>query len=275
MKIIKVLLTLILLLTISSCTKQNETEELHPIYTVDLGGKETFENITYVNVELFDSVDKRTLDKDDYQVEVKKTIFDLEKIYLSNLPIYTNHISQSDSGFSNSEDSKGVQFNSVLTDKYVMNGFPTAHEYFNEEFIVDITKLENNEVDAYYIYDKYGTEFATRCFTYYDTKLKVSIESLDKTYDKYKNDFLNYLFNDHPTLEEKTKYEAIYKCFNIKYSYSGYSSIDSREDFNSTLNNMMYGEFSFFDSTTRLYDALPDTYPNAIQKLKTKYNEFY
>ena len=81
--------------------------------------------------------------------------------------------------------------------------------------------------------------------------------------------------NRHPTLEEKTKYEAIYKCFNIKYSYSGYSSIDSREDFNSTLNNMMYGEFSFFDSTTRLYDALPDTYPNAIQKLKSKYNEFY
>ena len=274
MKIIKVLLTLILLLTISSCTNQNETEELHPIYTVDLGGKETFENITYVNVDLFDSIDKRTLDKDNYQVEVKKSIFDLEKIYSSTLPIYTNHISQSDSGFSNSEDSKGVRFNSVLTDKYVMNGFPTAHEYFNEEFIVDITKLENNEVDAYYIYDKYGTEFATRCFTYYDTKLKVSIESLDKTYDKYKNDFLNYLFNDNPTLEEKTKYEAIYKCFNIKYSYSGYSSIDSREDFNSILNNMMYGEFSFVDSTTRLYDALPDTYPNAIQKLRTLYNEF-
>ena len=108
---------------------------------------------------------------------------------------------------------------------------------------------------------------------YYDTKLKVSIESLDKTYDKYKNEFLNYLFNDNPTLQEKTKYEAIYKCFNIKYSYSGYSSIHSREDFNSTLNNMMYGEFSFVNSTTRLYDALPDTYPNAIQKLRTLYNE--
>lgn len=274
MKIIKVLLTLILLLTISSCTNQNEPGKLEPIYTVDLGGKETFENITYVNVELFDSIDKRTLDKDNYQVEVKKSIFDLEKIYSSNLPIYTNYIRESSSGFLNSEDSKGIQFKSILTDKYVINSFPTAHEYFNEEFMDDITKLENNEVDAYYIYDKYGTEFATRCFTYYDTKLKVSIESLDKTYDKYKNDFLNYLFNDNPTLEEKTKYEAIYKCFNIKYSYSGYSSIDSREDFKSTLNNMIYGEFSFVDSTTRLYDALPDTYPNAIQKLKTIYNEF-
>ena len=47
MKIIKVLLTLILLLTISSCTNQNETEELHPIYTVDLGGKESFEKPTF------------------------------------------------------------------------------------------------------------------------------------------------------------------------------------------------------------------------------------
>ena len=274
MKIIKVLLTLVLLITISSCTNQNETEELHPIYTVDLGGKESFENITYVNVELFDLIDKRTLDKDNYQVEVKKSIFDLEKIYSSNLPIYTNYIRESSSGFSNSEDTKGIQFKSILKNKYVMNGFPTAHEYLNEEFIDDITKLENNEVDAYYIYDKYGTEFATGCYTYYDTKLKVSIESLDKTYDKYKNEFLNYLFNDNPTLQEKTKYEAIYKCFNIKYSYSGYSSIQSREDFNSTLNNMMYGEFSFVNSTTRLYDALPDTYPNAIQKLRTLYNEF-
>ena len=72
----------------------------------------------------------------------------------------------------------------------------------------------------------------------------------------------------------KTKYEAIYKCFNIKYSYSGYSSIYSREDFNSTLYNMIYGEFSFVDSTTTLYDALPDTYPNAIQKLKAVYSKF-
>ena len=153
-----------------------------------------------------------------------------------------------------------------------MNSFP-SHEYFNEEFIADIIKLENNEVDAYYIYDKYGTEFATRCFTYYDTKLTVTIESLDKAYDEYKYDFLNYLFKDNPTLQEKTKYEAIYKCFNIKYSYFGYSSISSREDFKSTLNNMMYGEFSFVDSTTKLYDALPEAYTNAIQKLKTIYNE--
>ena len=88
-----------------------------------------------------------------------------------------------------------------------------------------------------------------------------------------KYDFLNYLFKDNPTLQEKTKYEAIYKCFNIKYSYFGYSSISSREDFKSTLNNMMYGEFSFVDSTTKLYDALPEAYTNAIQKLKTIYNE--
>lgn len=274
MKIVKILLTLILLFAISSCTNQNKPEKLVPIYTVDLGGKESFENITYVNVELFDSIDKRTLDKDNYQVEVKKNIFDLEKIYSSNLPIYSNDIRQSSSGFFNSEDTKGIQFKSISTDRYVMNGFPIASDYFNEEFVFDITKLENNEVDAYYIYDKYGTEFAKRCFTYYDTKLKVGIESLDKTYDKYKNDFLNYLFNDNPTLQDKTKYEAIYKCFNIKYSYSGYSSIYSREDFNSTLYNMIYGEFSFVDSTTTLYDALLDTYPNAIQKLKAVYSKF-
>ena len=105
MKIIKVLLTLILLLTISSCTNQNEPGKLEPIYTVDLGGKETFENITYVNVELFDSIDKSTLDKENYQVEVKKSIFDLEKIYSSNLPINTNYIRESSSGFFKSEDS--------------------------------------------------------------------------------------------------------------------------------------------------------------------------
>lgn len=271
MNLIKVILSFLLILTIFACDTNIENENLDPVTPVDLGGKEIFGNIKYVNVELFDSVDIKTLDKDNFQVDVKKNIFDIEKIYSSKLPIYNDYIRQSSSGFSNGGNYKGVHFNSILTMKYVMNGFPTAYEYFNEEFINDISLLENNEVDAHYIYDKYGTEFTTSCYTYYDTKIEVRVEALDSIYNEYKQDFIEYLFNSKPTLAEKTKYEAMYKCFNINYSYNGFLPINSRDDFKIRLNNLMYGEFSFIGTTTRLYDALPDRFPNAIEKLRDLY----
>ena len=108
MNLIKVILSFLLILTIFACDTNIENENLDPVNPVDLGGKEIFENIKYVNVELFDSVDIRTIDKDNFQVDVKKNIFDIEKVYSSKLPIYNDYIRQSSSGFSNGENYKGV-----------------------------------------------------------------------------------------------------------------------------------------------------------------------
>lgn len=272
MKKVKGLIAIALLCSITSCGS-NEVEAKSSSLPTDLNGKETFENYAYDNVELFDSFDIQSYDEYNFQCKTKKKIFDLDKIYSSDIEIHEENPRNSSVGCTSGLNYKSISGCTKTLNKYVVTGDIEFDKYLNDEFISNIVKLNNDEVDAAYIYDIYGTNFASRCTSIRGYDIKATIELLHNGYSEYKSDFLNYLFKKKESIssEEKSLYEQMYNCVNVKYETRGHFTINSREELESFLNDNTISEFSFVKSYCPIYKVVSDEYTNAKEKLTSLY----
>ena len=247
-KIYQIILLIIIVFTMSSCLqKESCIEHDYKVFDlINVNGEDNdlifkcencehlvnrtlkFNSYKTSDVSLLYTIDKNTLDKNNYSVVCKKNIFDLDKLNINNY-YWTEYFSLSGGGHETNEGSR-TQWIENKTSLQILNldDFSLNYcSYLTDDFKDDLLKLEENIITVEYFCSVYGNAVVGSTIKYRYNKFYVELSENDADID-VENKLLEYIFYPSKYSNEEIKnIEKNLSNYNYNFKYFGTESIQS------------------------------------------------
>ena len=289
-KIYQIILLIITVFTMSSCLQKESCIE-HNYKVFDLindNGEDNdlvfkcencehlinktlkFNSYKTSDVSLLSTIDKNTLDKNNYFVVCKKDIFDLDKLNTNNY-YWTDDLSLSGGGHETNEGSRTQWIeNKILLQVLNLDDFTLNYNsYLTDYFKDDLLKLEENIITAEYFCSVYGNAVVGSTIKYRYNKFYVELSENNEDIS-VENKLLEYIF--YPSKYSDEEIKNIVKnlsSYDYNFKYFGTESIQSIKQMMDLYRNIEMKPIedstflNFVNDSICITEFIPDEYSNA------------
>lgn len=222
------------------------------------------------DVSLLSTIDKNTLDKNNYSVVGKKDIFNLNKLNTNNY-YWTEDLNLSGGGHETNEGSRtqwveNKTFLQVLNlDDFSLN----YYSYLTDDFKNDLLKLEENIITAEYFCSVYGNAVVGSTVKYRYNKFYVELSENNEDIS-VENKLLEYIFYPSKFNDEESKnIEKNLSDYNYNFEYFGTENIQDVQQMIELFRNIETISiedstfFNFVNDSICITEFIPDEYSNA------------
>lgn len=231
-------------------------------------------------LELFDSLYKTDCEPSGYIK--KKTIFDaskVEELIITEVSLFQSHVKLENS-FSKVENK--INYLKHITyyhNRYVVNSYQVFDfsSYLSEEFVSDLVLINNEEVEAQVLLDKYGTHMvmSTNKGFYYNIDIEMQSELLTLHEMDELVSFLSTYKKDEVTEADYSAYEILLRKANLKLTIESNNQEEHYLDLIDKLNRKDYDYEMLLDFNGYLpiWRFVPKEYAKALEYLQVAFEQ--